>query len=86
VIDCLLAAGALFDSRNAEGRTAMNAASQEGKLEAVRSLIRGGAVVNLTCICSNGVSTTALMLASQLNHSSVVEALLEVMALEGLTA
>ena len=77
VIDCLLAAGALVDSRNSHGVTALVIGSQEGKLEAVRSLIRGGTDVNLVCVNSNGDSTTALMQASQFNHPSVVEALLE---------
>ena len=77
VIDCLLAAGALVDSRNSLGVTALIAASREGKLEAVRSLIRGGADVNLVCISPQGFSFTALMLASRNNHPSVVEALLE---------
>ena len=77
VIDCLLAARAVVDSCNSDGVTALIVASQQGKLEAVRSLIRGGAGVNLTCICPKGLSATALMLASQCNHPSVVEALLE---------
>ena len=33
--------------------------------------------MNLVCIDSNGTSITALMFASQFNHPSVVEALLE---------
>ena len=76
VIDCLLASGALVDSRNSEGCTALTLGSQQGKLEAVRSLIRGGADVNLVCIVA-GTSITALMQASKFNHPSVVEALLE---------
>ena len=73
------AAGALVDSRNAAGSTALISGSQSGKLEAVRSLIRAGADVNLVSI-TQGRSVTALMLASQLNHPSVVEALLEARA------
>ena len=77
VIDCLLDAGALVDSRSSEGCTALVLGSQHGKLEAVRSLIRAGADVNLLCISLAGISRTALMQASQCNHPSVVEALLE---------
>ena len=76
-IDCLLAAGALVNSRNSKGSTALHVASDHGKLEAVRSLIRGGADVNLVWISPQGVSITALMQASKCNHPSVVEALLE---------
>ena len=75
-IDCLLAAGALVDARNSEGATALLTGSQQGKLEAVRSLIRAGADVNLV-FTLKGTSVTALMQASQCNHPSVVEALLE---------
>ena len=77
VIDCLLAAGALVDARCSDGGTALVAGSQEGKLEAVRSLIRGGANVNLISISPIGYSVTALMQASKYNHPSVVETLLE---------
>ena len=51
--------------------------SERGKLEAVRSLIRAGADLNLVFISSNGISGTAVMEASKNNHPSVVEALLE---------
>ena len=77
VIDCLLAAGALVDARDSQGATALAIGSQDGKLEAVRSLICAGADVNVVFIDSNGNSATALMHASQYIHPSVVEALLE---------
>jgi len=76
-IDCLLAAGALVDSRSSESATALVLGSQFGKLEAVRSLIRGGADVNLISINPKEHTCSALTLASQFNHPFVVEALLE---------
>lgn len=64
-------AGVDFDSRNAQGQTALMLSARHGHLEAVRVLVRAG--VDLDATAKYGLS--AIMLAVINGHGSVARAL-----------
>jgi len=91
-IDFLVSAGAVVDLRRSDGFAALHVASQEGKLEAVRSLIRAGADVNLAVANEMGGGSPIIIAATK-GHAAVIKALAEAgadvnfaTALDGATA
>ena len=74
-IDFLVSAGAVVDLPRGTGASALHLASQEGKLEAVRSLLRAGADVNLAVADEWGNSP--IMCAATKGHAAVIKALAE---------
>ena len=74
-IDFLVSAGAIVDLHRVDGFAALHLASQQGKLEAVRSLIRAGADVNLAL--ANEFGDSPIISAAMCGHAAVIKALAE---------
>lgn len=78
-VSFLLDIGVHVNEKSEDGWTALLKAMHRGRISVVRTLLDGGADVNVACDCPGflGGGWTALMVAAREGHTEIVRALLE---------
>ena len=75
MLDALCDAGAEHNQQNVDGRTALHVAASRGQLDAVKTLVRRGAAIDLPDNEDNTVIHTALLASDTTDTADIVAAI-----------